>query len=586
MIQGGSAHSTDRPQPGCLPGPGVEGRSGAAIPHRSPLGPERPGLADQFPCFRHEGLGSTRKYGLDAVEGAGIVVLHRAQRAALKRSFPEPCIIDATPGRDGDHGGGREVRFQASGFFARLSYNEIMWNREQRPGCSRTLSLPLLGTGVSVFVARRCQRQVEDMLDLRQLHKHILALDDGDDTLRRQALQSLRDHDEQEWATAPMEVSDALVKVLQGQLLNGMKQPLAQKEVATILGNMGPRSKPALPQLIELLHEDVPGSLREAAVTALGKIGKEASVAVDQLVQLVANSRPALSVQAVRALGNIGCADDGVRSVLVNLWLSPLQPQSGKAQVAIALCRLHISAHNLFGTLTRTLVEHQDADLRKAAAEALAWCSKDDTDVVPALLTASLSDTKEAVRQMAQAGLDHMRLSHEKAIRLCSRQLGDSCYAEGALRKSGQLAVPALIEALGAEEPAIRVKAARTLGCLGEAGAEAAPALTTALHDNDPDVRLAAAKGLWNTTKTADVVVPALVDLLKAKGADLEAGEARRRFLQTVMEALGRIGPPATAAVSALTAMAKDNNRHLRETALTTLQKIAPAVANKTGLRR
>jgi HEAT repeat protein len=425
------------------------------------------------------------------------------------------------------------------------------------------------------------------MLDIPQLRKHILALDDGDDTVRRETLESLRQHDEQEWATVPIEVTHSLVKALKGQLLNEMKHTFVQKEMATILGNLGPRSKSAFPQLMELLHEGVSDPVRGAAVTALGKMGKEARVAVDQLVGLLANCRPVLSSQAIRALGNIGCADVRVRSVLVNLWLPSLQLQSSTAQVAIALCKLHIAAPQLVGTVTRTLMEHQDACLREAAAEALAWCSKNEVDVVAALLTASLSDTHEEVRQMAQAGLDRMLLSHEKAIHLCSRQLGDSSYAEAALRQSGQLAVPALIKALGTEEPAIRAIAARTLGCLGEVAAEAAPALTTALHDNDLDVRLAAAKGLWNITKTADVVVPALVDLLEVKGAaDLEARENRRRFLQTVMEALSRIGPPATAAVSALTAMTKDNNRHIRESALVTLGKIAPTVANLTGLRR
>ena len=132
------------------------------------------------------------------------------------------------------------------------------------------------------------------MLDIPQLHQQILALKDGDDTLRRQTLQSLRNHDEKQWATAPIDVSHSLVKVLKGQLLNGSKQPFAQKEVATILGNMGTRSKSALPELIELLHEGVPDPVRQAAVIALGKIGKEARVAVDQLVQLLANSRPPL----------------------------------------------------------------------------------------------------------------------------------------------------------------------------------------------------------------------------------------------------------------------------------------------------
>jgi HEAT repeat protein len=120
------------------------------------------------------------------------------------------------------------------------------------------------------------------------------------------------------------------------------------------------------------------------------------------------------------------------------------------------------------------------------------------------------------------------------------------------------------------------VRAARTLGCLGADAADAAPALTKALRHHDPEVRLSAAKSLWNITKAAEDVVPALVDLLEVKwSADREGGETRRRFLQTVMEALSRIGPPAAAAVTPLTALTKDDNRHIRESALLTLQKIA-----------
>lgn len=424
------------------------------------------------------------------------------------------------------------------------------------------------------------------MLDTHQLQSDLLALDGVSETLRQQAFQSLRQHDEEEWAVAPIELCNLVVKSLRSQLLDGKKRPLVQKEVAIILRNMGSRSKPALAQLVELLHEGVPDHVREAAAAAIGKIGKEAKPAVDCLVQLLGNARPALCAQAIRALGNIGCADDRVRSVLVDLWLSPLQRQSSKAQVGIVLCKLHIAAENLVGTITRNLVTSPDVCVRTAAAEALGWCSKDQTDVVPALLTASLSDTNDEVRQVAQAGLDQLRLSPEKAIRVCSKQLGDSSYAEIALRKSGQLAVPDLIEVVHAEEPAIRVKAARILGDLKELAAAAVPALTTALQDGDLDVRLAAAKGLWGITRTGDVVVSALIDLLKAnKAANLEGGEARRRFLQTVMEALSRIQPPATEAVPALTVLARDSNRHVRESALSTLQKIAPAVANRVKVR-
>jgi HEAT repeat protein len=316
-------------------------------------------------------------------------------------------------------------------------------------------------------------------------------------------------------------------------------------------------------------------------------MGKEAKAAVGDLILLLADSRPVLSAQAARALGNIGCADSRVRSALLTLWLPSPQLQARSVQVAIALCKLHIVAESLLATVTRTLVTSQEPCLRKAAAEALAWCGKKEPDVVPALLSASLGDSNEEVRRVAQAGLDRMLLSHGDAVRLCARQLGESAYAEAALRRSGHLAVPVLREALGEKDPAIRIRAARTLGCLGELAAEAVPALTATAHDDDPEVRLAAVKGLWQVTKAAEVVVPALVDLLAGKRATgLEPGEPRRQFLQTVMEALGRVGPPAAAAVSAITVLAQDDSRHLRESALITLGKIAPAVADPTGWRR
>jgi superfamily I DNA and/or RNA helicase len=43
-------------------------------------------------------LADSKKYGLDSMQGLGIVVPHRAQRAALRQSFPELCIMDAVSG--------------------------------------------------------------------------------------------------------------------------------------------------------------------------------------------------------------------------------------------------------------------------------------------------------------------------------------------------------------------------------------------------------------------------------------------------------------------------------------------------------
>jgi len=244
---------------------------------------------------------------------------------------------------------------------------------------------------------------------------------------------------------------------------------------------------------------------------------------------------------------------------------------------------LKIEVTGLVRVLTSTLVTNKDAALRKSAAEALAWCSDSEPDVAPALLTAALSDKDEDVRQLAEAGLAQLRLSREKAIDLCLKQLKDSCYAETALRNSGRLAVPALIKALAAKESETREKAARTLGCLGESAVEAVPALTSTLRDKNLDVRLATAKGLWNITKNADPVVPALVGLLQENRATVasDAGESRRRYLQTVIEALRRMGPPAKGAIPALVEMTKDKNRHISESAHSALKEIAPPAAQR-----
>jgi HEAT repeat protein len=391
----------------------------------------------------------------------------------------------------------------------------------------------------------------------------------------------LRQFTGQEWADVPADLMQRLINALASQLRVESKQQVVQKEIATILGHMGARSKPALPQLMELLQDSVPDPVREAAVTALGRIGKPARTALECLLLLVEHARAALSTQVVRAIGNIGCGDERVRSTLLGLWSSPTYTEAGKAQVAIALCKLQIDAKNLIETLTKNLMSHQDAIYRKAAAEALATCRKNALDVVPALLAASTSDANDEVRQMAKAGLDQMGLTPERAVHLCAKQLRDGCNAEAALRKSGAVAIPALIEALASGDAGVQVKAGRTLGCLGELAAAAVPALKALLNANDREVRLAAAKALWNITKNAELVVPTLVSLLdKSWTADADSSEARRMFLQTVMEALRRIGPPAKSAKLALLRKTTDKCRHISESAYNSLRDIEPAISN------
>ena len=428
------------------------------------------------------------------------------------------------------------------------------------------------------------------MIEQAQVQSHIQALIKGDEPARRDAIRALKQQDERDWVGAPAKLVNTLIETLRHQLPKGQngeaKPPLVRQEAVVILGHLGARAEAVVPQLIELLEPGTSDGIREAASTALGKIGKEAKVAVDALIAvLTPECRVPLAARVARALGEIGCADHRVRTALTNLWLLPMDDQNSRMQIAIALCKLKIDARGLLPHVTKTLVANQNMALRKAAAEALAWCSKTDLDVVPAL-TAALKEEDEDLLRLAKAGLDQLRLTQEKAIQLCAKQLEESLYAETALRKSGPIAVPALIEALSATEPIAREKAARTLGGMGEAAAAAAPALTKVLSDKNTAVRLSAAKALWGIAKNADLVVPVLADLLKAKWSSAaDVGEERRRFLQSVIESLCRIGPPAKGAVAALNEKAKDDNRLIRESAQRALREIAPEPVKKAGVR-
>jgi HEAT repeat protein len=424
------------------------------------------------------------------------------------------------------------------------------------------------------------------MFDQGYVRTRVQAIKSGTEAARRDAILALKPHERAEWNGISNDLVRQATEALRHQLPrgheNGAKPPLYRHEVATILGNIGPRAEAAVPQLVDLLADGIPDGIREAAAVALGKIGKESRSAVEPLIAiLVSNCRIGLADRVARALGDIGCADHRVKTALTNLWLFPIHSHSNQMQIAIALCKLRIEARGLHRFLAATLTSGRDTSLRKAAIEALSCCNRNDLDVVPAL-TAALYDEDEDVRKLAEEALTQMRLNRPRAIQICAQQLKDSAHAETALRKSGQAAVAALIEALDSKDPLAREKASRTLGAIGEAAVEAAPALAEVLDDKQLQVRLAAAKGLWNISKNGDAVVPVLADILAGKVfPNPEQPDARRSFFQSVIEALCRIGPAAKGAIPVLTRRTKDENRLIRESAQRALREIGPPLPKK-----
>ncbi len=431
------------------------------------------------------------------------------------------------------------------------------------------------------------------MLSHVELQKQIQALPKGDMAARREAARLLKQPSEQDWAAVPPDVLAPLVEVLRQQLLpprgDGEKfsAPL-RRDIVAILGNLGARAAPALPELIGLLDGRVMTGLRDEAILTLGKIGASARAAIEKLLPLLSTTHHLqLITRVTRALVAIGQGDATVQAALTDLWLRPGPCEASRLQAGLALCCLKLEAPGLLTALTRVLVTGPSSHLRRTIPPALAERDPEEAEVVPAL-AAALHDDDDEVRRLAAAALKRLHVSPAEAIERCARLWQDSLHAEVALRRSGSAAVCPLCEALAAATPAQRERAARILGSLGKDAAAAAPALTQALQDRHQEVRLAAAKALWNITNEAEAVVPVLTGLLTAtKGAAPEVGEARRQFLQTVIEALGRIGPAARPAIPALLEKAHDDNRLIRESALRALQAIdAPAANRPTAAAR
>lgn len=422
------------------------------------------------------------------------------------------------------------------------------------------------------------------MVDAAQVKKVIKILQTEVKPSQWETIRSVKQHDATEWAACPADLAKQMVKALQGQLVvkdggNGKgRLPTLRQEVVALLGNMGTRAEAAIPQLTALLDDGESQGVREAAVTALGKIGPAAKGAVDKLMRLlVPGVRDTVIARVARALADIGKSDPKIHAKLSNLWLTPGLSESCREQLALALCKLDIDVAGLRHVLTKALLTNSHLSSRKVAAEGLSCCDPDSIGVVPAVVIA-LHDADEEVRALATAGLQRMKLTKEEAIERCGEQLEDCPHAEAALRRSGPLALPTLTAALYHKKPAVREKAAQILGSLGEAGAEAAKPLTQALRDKFAEVRLCAAKALWNITKKPDGVIPVLDGLLKEKRkTDDDDPESHRRFLQSVIEALGRIGPPALAAIPALKKQTKHENRLIRESAERTIRQISAA---------
>ncbi len=328
-------------------------------------------------------------------------------------------------------------------------------------------------------------------------------------------------------------------------LIEVLKDPeiFHRNSAASILGHVGPEAKAAVPALIEAL-KDNESSVREHAIAALGSIGPEAKAAVPILIEALAKPEKRLDprrdrVSILTALAQMGPTAffEVVKNPSVRDESATID-RSGRLETStIPGMILRLMGPEAKATVPGLLefLKDKDPGLRRTAAFCLGQIGPDGKQAVPALGEA-LKD-KDA----------HVQIAAARALWSIAKE---------------QAAIPVLLQAMKSEQVSIRQEAVVALSAIGPGAKEAMPAVVAALADRDLEVRKLAFGAL---DKMRPATVPALAEGLKDERVRYDA-----------LELLGRIGPGAKAAVSAVAETLKDKSDPVRYQAAITLGKIGP----------
>ena len=272
---------------------------------------------------------------------------------------------------------------------------------------------------------------------------------------------------------------------------------------------------------------------------------------------------------------------------------SPIADQ--RSRCARAIGRLGPLARDALSLLVNCLSD-AEASVRESAAQAIGQMG---TEALPHLIRMLMNDDKY-VRRHAVWALGKLGPAARIAVPdLCvALRDPDPRTASGAAQSLGNLgpdaadAVPALVEAMRGTNIVLCRLAAKALSLIGES---AIPTLIAHLHHRDPFVRGEAALAIGWIGAPAASAVPALLELAKTGSAVAHAvatplsqrtpvtavtptpppatpDESSRQY---AVQALGRIGPAAAAALPYLHQLASEPNDQLRQSALIAIRQIS-----------
>jgi HEAT repeat protein len=392
----------------------------------------------------------------------------------------------------------------------------------------------------------------------------------------------------------------AVLADLLGSMLADRELPV----VMAALRSIADVGEPAVPFLAESLGRP---AARYWASVALAEMGPRAAEAADELVAAMPEADPVEQMQMLLALAAIGePAAKSAGSLVEMLENDSHVSQALRIPLVYALGQMRIEgAHEPLGRL----LDSKDSILAATAAWARARIHPDQAEEVAIAVDRLLEGVRSpdpVVRQGTLSALADLseEVTQEQAGRLAKefgRALADGevdvrMTGAESLARLGAAAVPELLAALG--DPHRRLIAIDVLGSLGAAAKDAVPALVRLLDDPDATIRGDAAFALGGIGPDAVEAVPALIRILEAAVAALgerppggadgdgrpdqadDAGPSHRPARYTAAYALGRIGPPARAAVSVLDGLVKSGDPLLATVGVWSALQIEPENAS------
>jgi HEAT repeat protein len=318
-----------------------------------------------------------------------------------------------------------------------------------------------------------------------------------------------------------------------GVLADALAGPEAET-AAGVLGDMGPAAKDAVAAL-KAAASDKRVGVRTAAAVALYRVGKRAEIPLGVLGALSRAKEEDDRLRAVAALGALAGEPKAV-AILVRLLKDP--DPATRREAACALAGRGAAVGKAVGAL--------GAGLHDADPGVRWWCAL--------ALAASEAPLSKAAEE------EVCRTFRAARFRLGDREPGKAVHE---VRASAEgRAVPALAAVLRGRPARLRAEAARALAALGFEPAAAQAALVEALKADDGAVRRAAARAL------AGVGPAALADLVRL------LGNPDGRVRGAAARALGLMGLPARSSVGSLLRVLKDPDSTVRSQAALALWRL------------